>query len=45
VPDRTIWPDLGVAGLFAAVGFCLYAVLLVHAALRVNPPEPVLAGA
>ena len=34
--------DLGVAGFCAAVaaGFCLYAVLLVYAVLRVRPPEP-----
>ena len=38
--------DLGVAGLFAAVavGFCLYAALLVRAVLGVKAPEPALAA-
>ena len=33
------WLDLGTAGFFAtiAVGFCLYAALLVHAVVRVKP--------
>jgi len=37
--------DLGVAGFCAAVaaGFCLYALLLVYAVLRVRSPEPAAA--
>jgi len=37
--------DLGVAGFCAAVaaGFCLYALLLVYAVLRVRSPEPAVA--
>jgi len=39
------WFDLGVADFFAAVavGFCIYAALLVHAVFSVKTPEPVLA--
>ena len=36
------WLDLGVAGFFAAVavGFCLYAAMLVHAVSGVKTPTP-----
>ncbi len=39
------WLDLGVGGFFAAiaVGFCVYAVLLVRAVFGVRAPDPVLA--
>jgi hypothetical protein len=35
------WLDLGIAGFFGAVaaGFCLYALLLVYAGVRVRPPK------
>ncbi len=40
------WLDLGVAGLFAAVavGFCIYAALLVRAVLSVKAPDAVFAA-
>jgi Na+-driven multidrug efflux pump len=39
------WFDLGVAGFFAAVamGFCLYAAMLVHAVSGVKTPNAMLA--
>jgi putative MATE family efflux protein len=38
--------DLGITGFFAAVaaGFCIYALLLVRAVVRVRPPEAVPAA-
>jgi Na+-driven multidrug efflux pump len=35
------WFDLGVAGFFAAVaiGFCIYAVILIHAVFGIKAPE------
>jgi putative MATE family efflux protein len=39
------WFDLGVVGFFAAiaVGFCLYAAMLVHAVFRVKVPDSAIA--
>jgi hypothetical protein len=39
------WFDLGVAGFFAAVavGFCMYAALLVRAVFGVRAPDAALA--